>query len=297
MTPLWALHISDGVLTLPWLAGGFAVLAVLLVVGAAGIRDEEVPRVAVLTAAFFVASLIHVRLGPTSVHLLLNGLVGVVLGRRAALAVAVGLLLQALLLNHGGLTALGVNGVVLGVPALLAGAQFQALRRVPWLHRPWFRAGLVTLSVLLWTLSLVYSVTLLCTNRVTHLERLDVTAANALTFHPAVLAAAAVLAACVAWAERRLENAPEFALGLLVGEAAVLTTMALNCAALLWGGAEDWHTVALLVFVAHLPVAVLEGAVLGFTVGFLVRVKPEMVGWHPPARAEEGTACPADFGP
>lgn len=35
-----------------------------------------------MTAAFFVASLIHVPIGPTSVHLLLNGLLGVVVGRR-----------------------------------------------------------------------------------------------------------------------------------------------------------------------------------------------------------------------
>jgi hypothetical protein len=32
--------------------------------------------------------------------------------------------------------------------------------------------------------------------------------------------------------------------------------------------------------VIYLPLAVLEGTVLGFLVGFLVRVKPEMIGWH-----------------
>src|SRR5579884_1911996 len=139
----WAVHISDGVLTIPWLTGGFIVAGLLALVAAFRVRDEEIPRIALLTAAFFVASLIHVRLGPTSVHLLLNGLVGVVLGRRAALAIPVGLALQAALLGHGGFTALGVNAVVLTAPALLAGGLFALLQQIRWLRRPWFRAALV----------------------------------------------------------------------------------------------------------------------------------------------------------
>ena len=73
-----------------------------------------------MAAAFFVATLIHVKVGPTSVHLLLNGLVGVILGRRAPLAIAVGLFLQAALLGHGGFLPLGVNTCVMSLPALLA---------------------------------------------------------------------------------------------------------------------------------------------------------------------------------
>ena len=81
--PLLAVHISDGVLTWPWLAGGFALAGLLAAVAMMQVRDEEIPRIALMTAAFFVASLIHVPIGPTSVHLLLNGLLGVVVGRRA----------------------------------------------------------------------------------------------------------------------------------------------------------------------------------------------------------------------
>src|SRR6476660_9158966 len=109
---LWAVHISDGVLAAPWWLGGFAVAGLLALFGAWRIREEEVPQVALLTAAFFVASLIHVRVGPTSVHLLLNGLVGVVLGRRAALAIPVGLALQVALLGHGGFTTIGINSCI-----------------------------------------------------------------------------------------------------------------------------------------------------------------------------------------
>jgi cobalt/nickel transport system permease protein len=284
--PLWAVHIDDGYLTFPWLAGGFLVAAVLALFGAWRIRDEEIPRVALLTAAFFVASLMHVSLGPTSVHLLFNGLVGVVLGRRAGLAIPVGLFLQAALFHHGGFTTIGVNSCVMTLPALLAWLLFRALQHVRWERHPGFRGSLVALVVLAWVLSLVFSVTLLVTNRVSRLDHLDAGPALAVTLHPLTLAAAGLLAALAAWAERHLGHAPEFALGLLVGGVAVLATTALNCAVLLWGGQEDWHTLALLTFVAHLPVAVVEGVVLGFTVGFLVRVKPEMLRWRPAEEPE-----------
>ncbi len=77
----------------------------------------------------------------------------------------------------------------------------------------------------------------------------------------------------------------------MVGELAVLATSLLNCLVLLWGGQEDWHSLVLLVFVAHLPVAVVEGTITGFTVGFLVRVKPELIGWVVPP---EKAACSVD---
>jgi cobalt/nickel transport system permease protein len=123
--PIFAVHISDGVLSPIFLAIGFAVAAILLIPALIRIHEDEIPRIGLLTAAFFVASLIHVKVGITSVHLLLTGLVGMVLGRRAPLAIAVALPLQALLLGHGGFTALGVNAVVMTVPALIAGVLFR----------------------------------------------------------------------------------------------------------------------------------------------------------------------------
>ena len=63
-------------------------------------------------------------------HLILNGLVGVVLGQRAPLAIAVGLALQYLLLAHGGETTIGINGCIVGIPALLAAIGYPVLRRL-----------------------------------------------------------------------------------------------------------------------------------------------------------------------
>jgi cobalt/nickel transport system permease protein len=142
---LFAVHISDGVLAPPFWLAGFALAALLLVPAVWRMGEDEIPRVGLLTAAFFVASSIHVKVPPTSVHLLLNALVGVVLGRRAPLAIAVGLFLQAWLLAHGGFTTLGVNTVVIAVPAVLAGPPFRFLagpRGLPG-SRPAFWAGAV----------------------------------------------------------------------------------------------------------------------------------------------------------
>ena len=89
--PLLAVHLSDGALTTAWWASGFGGLAVLLAVAMWKVREDEIPRIGVFTAAFFVASSIHLPLMVTSVHLILNGLVGVVLGRRAPLVISIGL--------------------------------------------------------------------------------------------------------------------------------------------------------------------------------------------------------------
>jgi cobalt/nickel transport system permease protein len=280
--PLLAVHISDGLLTGPWLIGGFIVAGLLIWLGAWRIRDEEIPQTAVMTAAFFVASLIHVRVLYTSVHLLLNGLVGVVLGRRAALAIPIGLFLQAVLIGHGGLTTLGVNSCVMALPALFAWQLFSLLGKVRGVRKPWFRALLTAISTSIWTLSIVYVGSLLMGGR----EGSSRWAAQ-ITFHPLTLGVVLILSTLSAWLERRLENAPEFPLGLLIGESTVLLTVFLNCTVLAWGGEENWTTLAEWIFAAHLPIAVVEGLILGFTIGFLARVKPEMLGWT----VEENPPC------
>jgi cobalt/nickel transport system permease protein len=115
------MHVSDGLLPTTVCAGGYVVAAGVTAVSLRWIHDRDVPRIALMTSAFFAVSLIHLRIGAASVHLLLHGLVGVVVGRAAMLPIVVGLVLQALLFGHGGITTIGVNAVMLGLPALLAG--------------------------------------------------------------------------------------------------------------------------------------------------------------------------------
>ena len=121
-------HISDGVLPLAMLAAGFLFTLILLVFSMRNIRIEEIPKVSLITAALFVASLVNFPIGPTSVHLIMNGLAGILLGRRAFIGVFVALTLQAVFFQHGGLSVLGVNAFNIGVPALLAWQLFEKRR-------------------------------------------------------------------------------------------------------------------------------------------------------------------------
>ncbi len=98
--------------------------------------------------------------------------------------------------------------------------------------------------------------------------------------------AALAVALLAAWSERRLENAPEFPLGLLVGELSVIATTMLSALVLVWGGQEDWPSLVLVMLVPHLFIAAIEGLILGFTVGFLARVKPDMLQGFIPGRSE-----------
>ena len=74
------MHIVDGALSNPVVIGG----AVLAIAGIArGLKDldmERIPAAGVLSAAFFVAALVQIPIGPSRVHLIMNGLAGLVLG-------------------------------------------------------------------------------------------------------------------------------------------------------------------------------------------------------------------------
>lgn len=122
------MHISDGVLPVSVAIGGYVASAGLTIWSARRARSEEMPKLAVMTAAFFVASLIHIPFGPTSVHLIVPGLAGAILGPTAFLSIGLGLLLQSLLFQFGGLTALGANALMMGLPALGCGWFFQQFK-------------------------------------------------------------------------------------------------------------------------------------------------------------------------
>lgn len=123
------MHISEGVLSTPILAAGAALTVVGTAVGLRKLDYDNLMTVAILSSAFFVASLIHVPIGPTSVHLILNGLIGAVLGWAAFPAILVGLLLQAILFQFGGLTVLGVNTFDMAAPAVICALLFRPLLR------------------------------------------------------------------------------------------------------------------------------------------------------------------------
>jgi cobalt/nickel transport system permease protein len=196
------MHISEGVLSAPVLVAG---AAVALAGTAAGLKKLELDRVAqagMLSAAFFVASLIHVPVGPSSVHLILNGIVGLLLGWAAFPAILTALLLQAMMFQYGGITTLGVNTVIMALPAVICYYLFGSL-----IHKS---------------------------------KRLAVPAAFA----------------C---------GAGSVFLGAVLAGFSLMSTEG------------SFLEVAGLVVTAHLPVMIIEGLVTVFCVGFLKKVKPEML--------------------
>ncbi|SFN65004.1 cobalt/nickel transport system permease protein [Cohaesibacter marisflavi] len=115
------MHIVDGALSNEVLIVGSAMSAVGIVVGLRKLTMDLIPAAGVLSATFFVASLIHVPLGFSSVHLILNGLAGIILGWAAFPALFVALLLQAVFFAFGGISVLGVNTLNIAAPAVLVG--------------------------------------------------------------------------------------------------------------------------------------------------------------------------------
>lgn len=115
------MHISEGVLTAPVLGAGAVLTFAGLAIGLKKMNYEKLPGVAVLSSVFFVASLIHVPIGPSAAHLILNGMCGVLLGWSAFPAIFVGLTLQGVLFEYGGLTTLGVNTFNMAFPAVIMG--------------------------------------------------------------------------------------------------------------------------------------------------------------------------------
>lgn len=128
------MHIPDGIVPLSAAAAGYVTAAGATWYSLRKIKQQEdpqagIPKAALLTSAFFVASWIHIPVPPTSVHLILNGLLGTVLGFYAMPAILIGLFFQAIMFQHGGLTTLGINATMMGIPALLAYGIFQLRTR------------------------------------------------------------------------------------------------------------------------------------------------------------------------
>ena len=119
-------HITDGILA-PWLWGsGFVITAAILAYTLWKMKIDDIPKISVITAAVFVASLIHFQIGPTSFHLIFSGFAGVTLGILAYPCIFIAVVMQFFLFQHGGLTTIGINTFNMGVPAIISFFIFKA---------------------------------------------------------------------------------------------------------------------------------------------------------------------------
>ena len=121
------MHISEGVLSPAVLSAGYALTAAATFISLRKIDYSRLTTTAVLASFFFVGSLVHVPLGPGSVHLILNGLLGLFLGWTVFPALFIALLLQAILFQFGGIAVLGVNTFDMAFPALVCHYVFRSL--------------------------------------------------------------------------------------------------------------------------------------------------------------------------
>ncbi len=132
-------HIQDGLLSAPVLLGGAVLTVGLCALALRRAEDRDIPRAAVLASVFFACSLVAIPMGPSSVHLMFSGLMGLVLGGLALPAVLAALLLQLMLFGFGGVTTVGVNAFNIAAPGMLAGL----LLRGPILRAPPGRAAVL----------------------------------------------------------------------------------------------------------------------------------------------------------
>ena len=201
------MHIAEGVIPGPVLGAGVALAAAGVAAGLRKLDEDRMAPVAVLSSTVFVASLIHVPVGPAAAHLVLNGLAGLMLGWAVFPSFLVALLLQAVFFGYGGLTTLGLNTFNMALPGVVCYYLFN---------------GYLTKANGRWT----------------------------------------------------------FALGFATGALAVALSCAMLCLSLMTAGRE-LLVLCQGVFLAHVPLMLIEGLVTGSAVVFLLRVRPEAFTHHP----------------
>ncbi|MEH6445269.1 MAG: cobalt transporter CbiM [Oceanospirillaceae bacterium] len=120
-------HIPDGVVSPAILAIGATGTILMLSYGLKKLDIDKIPQTAMFAAVFFLSSMITFPVGPSSIHLLFNGLMGLMLGWAAVPAIFVALTLQLMFFGYGGLIVLGVNTFNMALPAIIVALTLRPL--------------------------------------------------------------------------------------------------------------------------------------------------------------------------
>ncbi len=121
------MHIMDGIISTPLLTSATVVSVGAVAFGLKRVTVDDIPKIALLAAAFFVVSVLRVPIGPTAAHLMLSGILGLILGPAIFPAILAGLLLQTLILGFGGITVIGLNLLNMALPGYLVYLLFSPL--------------------------------------------------------------------------------------------------------------------------------------------------------------------------
>ena len=112
------MHISEGILSGGVLAIGWAGTIAGVSCGLRKTNPDKIIQTALISSAFFLASLVNIRIGPSSTHMTLLAPMGLILGHAVFPAVFTAVVLQALLFGFGGILVLGANAFVMGSASL-----------------------------------------------------------------------------------------------------------------------------------------------------------------------------------
>jgi len=115
------MHIADGIVPVAWCGAAYLLAAPAVYLSGRKAEPPEIVKMGLVASSLFAVSLVHIPFAGTAIHVGLLGLAGILLSARSAVVVFAALLLQALLFQHGGLLALGVNTLNMSAGALAAG--------------------------------------------------------------------------------------------------------------------------------------------------------------------------------
>lgn len=121
------MHVPDGlmdpVVALVGTVEFLIVFAAILLVSSKRMKEQNLPRIAVLCAGIFVAQMLNFPIGGgTTGHLIGAALLAILAGPlMAVIGMTVVLIIQALMFGDGGITAFGINATNMAIIAPLAG--------------------------------------------------------------------------------------------------------------------------------------------------------------------------------
>ncbi|MHB0869625.1 MAG: energy-coupling factor ABC transporter permease [Chloroflexota bacterium] len=246
------LHIPDGVLSLWLVASGWILLAILLLLVfrrlSGADRGRQLPLLGVMAAVMLVG--MSTEIVPIAYHTNLSVLAGIALGPALGFLAAFIVNLILSLFGHGGITVVGLNTLVVGAEAALGYYLFRGLWRLlsRRMRSPAVAAGVATgLTVLMSTVLMI---------GIVGLSNLD--GGRSVSAHA-----------------ESLSFRNPFEHGLISQE--LLSSEAEHEEEGSVKGRMDLFSFARLVFALGVAGWVLEGILTGAIVGFVYRVRPDLV--------------------